>query len=397
MLHHDLPAATVVAAARDRAAGRAPERLPRREPRGRDRGAPPRPGRGRAPREPAARRRAGRAPEHEPRRRRDPRRAARHGRRHGLLRTAGVRARRRGAARADGAAGTPITRSSWRSRPAISASSRPTAPATRGALRCMWPRRQPRAGGRSSSTALRACRWPRGDTGDIVLTARWPGPGLPPESQTESLELFAAQAGASLRNAQVYLELQTLKDRLAHEASHDALTDLPNRRRFHEQLERMCGRGRADDTLAVLFLDLDGFKARERPLRPRRRQRAPRHGRRRACCSCVRPGDVVARMGGDEFAIMLTRIDNPAPAIEVADRVCALLARAFRPRGRRGADLDERRNRARARRHGRSGRSRTPRRRRDVPRQVTGKSGLGDGSGLARARRPMRPEHRAAV
>jgi diguanylate cyclase (GGDEF)-like protein len=43
----------------------------------------------------------------------------------------------------------------------------------------------------------------------------------------------------------------------------------------------------------------------------------------------VRPGDIVARMGGDEFAIMLTRIDNPAPAIEVADRVCAYLQERF--------------------------------------------------------------------
>jgi diguanylate cyclase (GGDEF)-like protein len=166
------------------------------------------------------------------------------------------------------------------------------------------------------------------EAGDIILTARWPGPGLPPASQTESIELFAAQAGASLRNAQVYLELQTLKDRFAHEASHDALTNLPNRRRFHEQLERMCGRGRSGDTLAVLFLDLDGFK------------HVNDHfghdvgnellvGVAARLLSCVRPGDVVARMGGDEFVIMLTRIENAAPAIEVADRVCALLTDPF--------------------------------------------------------------------
>jgi diguanylate cyclase (GGDEF)-like protein len=166
------------------------------------------------------------------------------------------------------------------------------------------------------------------ETGDIMLAARWPGPGLPPESQTESIELFAAQAGASLRNAHVYLELQTLKDRLAHEASHDALTDLPNRRRFHEQLERMCGRGRAGDTLAVLFLDLDGFKhVNDRFGHDVGNELLVRVAGR--LLSCVRPGDVVARMGGDEFVIMLTRIENAAPAIEVADRVCELLADPF--------------------------------------------------------------------
>ena len=182
----------------------------------------------------------------------------------------------------------------------------------------------------------------------------------------------------------MYLELQTLKDRLAHEASHDALTELPNRRRFHEELERMCGRGRADDSIAVLFLDLDGFKdvndqfghdvGNELLVEVAARLR-----------SCVRPGDIVARMGGDEFTIMLTRIDNPAPAIEVADRICAILTEQFILDAGVVADLDEHRDRARTRRHRRSGRPRTPRRRGDVPRQVTGKGGLGDGSGLGRS------------
>ena len=81
-------------------------------------------------------------------------------------------------------------------------------------------------------------------TGVVMLTARWPHPGAPPASQCEGLELFAAQAGASLRNAQVHQELEVLKDELAHEAAHDALTGLANPRRFHERLERVCGRGR---------------------------------------------------------------------------------------------------------------------------------------------------------
>jgi diguanylate cyclase (GGDEF)-like protein len=158
----------------------------------------------------------------------------------------------------------------------------------------------------------------------VVVTARWPGPGAPPASQTESLELFAAQAGASLRNAQVHRELAALKDRLAHEASHDALTELPNRRRFTEQLERMCGRGRPGDLISVLFLDLDGFKdvndrfghdvGNDLLVAVAARLR-----------SCVRPGDVVARMGGDEFTIMLTRLESVAPAVEVAERICAML------------------------------------------------------------------------
>ena len=167
-----------------------------------------------------------------------------------------------------------------------------------------------------------------GDDGVAVLTARWPRPGAPPASQCEGLELFAAQAGASMRNAQVHRELASLKDRLAHEAAHDALTDLPNRRRFHEHLERVCGRGRPGDLLAVLFLDLDGFKAVNDAL-------SHDHGDEllvqvaKRLRNCVRPGDIVARMGGDEFTVMLTRIETPAPAVEVAERIGEMLTEPF--------------------------------------------------------------------
>jgi diguanylate cyclase (GGDEF)-like protein len=166
------------------------------------------------------------------------------------------------------------------------------------------------------------------DDAFVVVTARWPGPGTPPDSQAESLELFAAQAGASLRNAQTHKELAALKDRLQHEASHDALTELPNRRRFTEQLENMSTRGRAGDLISVLFLDLDGFKdvndrfghdvGNELLVAVAARLR-----------TCVRPGDVVARMGGDEFTIMLTRLESVAPAVEVAERICQMLTESF--------------------------------------------------------------------
>jgi len=182
--------------------------------------------------------------------------------------------------------------------------------------------------GRFGSSKLFAVPLRQGETGTIVLVARWRPSGVPPASQTESVELFAAQAGASLRNAQMYLELQTLKDQLAHEASHDPLTELPNRRRFHEELERLCGHGRTEDSIGVLFLDLDGFKfvndqfghdaGNELLVEVAARLRR-----------CVRPGDIVARMGGDEFTVLLTRIDTPGPAIEVADRICAFIREQF--------------------------------------------------------------------
>jgi diguanylate cyclase (GGDEF)-like protein len=167
-----------------------------------------------------------------------------------------------------------------------------------------------------------------GEEGVVMLTARWPHPGAPPASQCEGLELCAAQAGASLRNAQVHQELEALKDALAHEAAHDALTGIANSRRFHERLERVCGRGRPGELLAVLFLDLDGLK-----------EVNDRYGHdignelliavADRLQNCARFGDLVARMGGDEFTIMLTRLESAAPAAEVADRICAILTEPF--------------------------------------------------------------------
>jgi diguanylate cyclase (GGDEF)-like protein len=46
--------------------------------------------------------------------------------------------------------------------------------------------------------------------------------------------------------------------------------------------------------------------------------------------SCVRPGDIVARMGGDEFTILLTRLESAAPAVEVAERICTMLGDPIR-------------------------------------------------------------------
>jgi diguanylate cyclase (GGDEF)-like protein len=162
----------------------------------------------------------------------------------------------------------------------------------------------------------------------VVLTARWPDPEPPPDAPLESLELFAAQAGASLHNAQVHQGLEELKDRLDHEASHDPLTGLANRRRFVDELRRIASRGRPGALLGLLFVDLDGFK-----------DVNDNHGHAAGndllvavanrLRDCVRPGDLVARLGGDEFTIVLTRLESAAPAAAVAERVCRVISEPF--------------------------------------------------------------------
>lgn len=179
----------------------------------------------------------------------------------------------------------------------------------------------------------------------VVLTARWPDATPPPDAPLESLELFAAQAGASLHNAQVHRALEELKDRLDHEASHDALTGLANRRRFIEELDRTAARAHASGLVGLLFVDLDGFK----DVNDRHGHHAGNEllvGVAARLRECVRPGDLVARLGGDEFTIFLTRLETAAPAAVIADRICAVLSESFEIASHTGNELlDQRRGR----------------------------------------------------
>ncbi len=91
---------------------------------------------------------------------------------------------------------------------------------------------------------------------------------------------------------------------LLYAARHDSLTALPNREQFFTRLERELGRARLDHTnLAVLYVDLDGFK----PVNDRYGHLAGDAvliETSRRIERAVRPGDLVARLGGDEFAVI---------------------------------------------------------------------------------------------
>ena len=106
-------------------------------------------------------------------------------------------------------------------------------------------------------------------------------------------------------------------------AEHDALTGLPNRRRFLDRLGAAVERARQSGTgIALMFIDLDGFK-----------QVNDLHGH--ACgdqvlqavatriADCVREQDAVARIGGDEFTVVLEGITTPLDAGALADRIIA--------------------------------------------------------------------------
>ena len=116
--------------------------------------------------------------------------------------------------------------------------------------------------------------------------------------------------------------------RLVHRATHDSLTELPNRAALLRHLEASAG-----DAVAVLFIDLDGFKAVNDTLGHAAGDKllvATADRLRRA----VRPGDTVARLGGDEFVIVAGGVEHRSVAVEIANRVRAAVARPLPLSGR---------------------------------------------------------------
>jgi diguanylate cyclase (GGDEF)-like protein len=109
-------------------------------------------------------------------------------------------------------------------------------------------------------------------------------------------------------------------ERIAHLAHYDALTDLPNRVLFNEQLKRELACVAPDRRLAVLYIDIDEFKSVNDSLGHMIGDELLKAlaVRLRAC---VREGDFVARLGGDEFAIVRTAVKTPDDVSELVTRV----------------------------------------------------------------------------
>jgi len=122
-------------------------------------------------------------------------------------------------------------------------------------------------------------------------------------------------------------QLKQSHEQASHRALHDPLTGLPNRDLFQEHLTKAIDRAqRTQGGLAVLFLDLDGFKAVNDTLghvagdvvlcmMARRIQ------------ACLRASDLVARLGGDEFTVLLEAIPEPAPALKIVRLILKELGR----------------------------------------------------------------------
>ena len=122
-------------------------------------------------------------------------------------------------------------------------------------------------------------------------------------------------------------ERKLARDALAHQARHDSLTGLPNRSLLIDRIEHAIDRSRRSHSLmAVLFLDIDDFKLVNDTLgheagdlllvemTPRLR-------------AALRPGDTVARFGGDEFVVLCEDVASEADAMLIAARIASACSR----------------------------------------------------------------------
>jgi diguanylate cyclase (GGDEF)-like protein len=122
---------------------------------------------------------------------------------------------------------------------------------------------------------------------------------------------------------------------VAHMASHDFLTGLPNRAQFMERLlERMVPRRRrADAVFALLVMDLDGFKQVNDKLGHAAGDALLREVALFLKGCVYRRDDLVARLGGDEFILLLDGVGSAHDATIVATRIVANMPRQFGPEG----------------------------------------------------------------
>lgn len=138
------------------------------------------------------------------------------------------------------------------------------------------------------------------------------------ERDKELLQFVSTQVAAAIERKQLY-------DRLKSMAQYDQLTQIPNRMLLQERLQQSLERARnSKGRLALLYLDLDKFKLVNDTLGHAAGDLLLQEVAHRLK-QCVRETDTVARIGGDEFVVLLDRVNNSDDAGKVAEKICKTL------------------------------------------------------------------------
>ncbi len=150
------------------------------------------------------------------------------------------------------------------------------------------------------------------------------------------LETVANQAAVALENGQLEQslhELSRLKEELRHQAFHDSLTGLPNRPAFVDEVElRVSLADGGDEPPVVAFIDLDDFKVVNDTLGHAAGDELLIAVAERIA-EQLRPGDMVARFGGDEFALLPVAGSSVADALAISQRIITSLELPFQIHG----------------------------------------------------------------
>ena len=174
-----------------------------------------------------------------------------------------------------------------------------------------------------------------GETAKVIGQRNVELPGLRKDGTRFTLELTVSEIKFETRRAFVGIvrditERKRVEAKLIHLAQYDALTGLPNRALFMDRLTGATLRAnRGNRALAVLFLDLDGFKKINDTLGHHSGDELlTKFGERLSLA--VRKSDTVARLAGDEFTIILEELSEPeADARAVADKIIAAMHHPF--------------------------------------------------------------------
>lgn len=157
--------------------------------------------------------------------------------------------------------------------------------------------------------------------------------------EVEMLALATAWRGETVIQLLAYdvtdrREAERVEREITYQSLHDTLTGLPNRLLFVDRVRQALARtSRSGDRVAVMFCDLDRFKVVNDSLGHSVGDRLLREVAERMR-SALRPGDTVARFGGDEFVLLCEVSRDPRDVPVIADRVLAALAEPMEVAGR---------------------------------------------------------------